>query len=202
MTSAAPEGSFPEGVPSLEVRWILPGQLDTAVAAWFGTSVSRTESREDIYLLRPDLGALSVKVRGGRALEVKVFRGSPGILDLPGRAHGRMQYWQKWSFPYRSLSPHARETDGWIRVRKQRRTIRFSLTGGPIACVGEPAGTGGLLVWKRPVPPDCSAPGSRPPRRWYSPKPCRAAWNSAWLTPCRTPTGFAAARAPRGNASF
>ena len=140
MTGAALEGSILDGVPSLEVRWILPGRLDTALAAWFEASVFLMESREDAYLLRPDLGALSVKVRGGRALEVKAFLGSPGILDLPGRAHGRMQYWQKWSFPYRSPSPHARETDGWIRVRKQRRTIRFSLTGGHIACVGEPAG--------------------------------------------------------------
>jgi hypothetical protein len=139
MTSAAFEGSFLEGVPSLEVRWILPGRLDTAVAAWFETSVSLLESREDAYLLRPDLGTLSVKVRGGRALEVKVFLGSPGILDLPGRARGRMQSWQKWSFPFRPLSPGAGEADGWERVAKHRRTIRFALTGGRIACAGEPA---------------------------------------------------------------
>jgi len=139
MTSAAPEGFLPEGVPSLEVRWILPGQLDTAVAAWFGTSVSLMESREDSYLLRPDLGALSVKVRGDRALEVKVFLGSPGILDLPGRARGRLQYWQKWSFPVRSLGQDVKEAAGWQRVRKQRRTIRFSLTGRRIARAGERA---------------------------------------------------------------
>ena len=146
MTSAALEGSLLESVPSLEVRWILPGRLDTAVAAWFGTSVSPMESREDAYLLRPDLGTLSVKVRGGRALEVKVFLGSPGILDLPGRARGRMQYWQKWSFPFGSLSQDAKEADGWMRVRKQRRTIRFSLTGGHIECAGESADKAGCSV--------------------------------------------------------
>jgi hypothetical protein len=139
MTSAALESSFLDGVPSLEVRWILPGRLDTAVAAWFETSVPLIESREDDYLLHPDLGALSVKVRGGQALEVKAFLGSPGILDLPGRARGRMEYWQKWSFPFRSLSPDAGEADGWGRVGKQRRIIRFSLTGGRIAYTGEPA---------------------------------------------------------------
>ena len=139
MTGAALEGSILDGVPSLEVRWILPGRLDTAVAAWFGTSVSLMESREDSYLLRPDLGALSVKVRGDRALEVKVFLGSPGILDLPGRARGRLQYWQKWSFPVRSLGQDVKEAAGWQRVRKQRRTIRFSLTGRRIARAGEPA---------------------------------------------------------------
>ena len=87
-----------EGVRSLEVRWILPGQLDMAVAGWFGRSGLEMESREDDYLLDPDMGGLSVKVRAGRALEVKAFRGSAGILDFPGRARGLMQYWQKWSF--------------------------------------------------------------------------------------------------------
>jgi hypothetical protein len=138
--SSALEGPLLDGVPSLEVRWILPGRLDTAVAAWSGTSLSALESREDAYLLHPDLGALSVKVRGGRALEVKVFLGSPGILDLPGRARGRLQSWQKWSFPLRAFGQDARETDGWRRVRKQRRIIRFSLAGGRIACAGESAG--------------------------------------------------------------
>ena len=139
MTSAAPEGFLPEGVPSLEVRWILPGQLDTAVAAWFGTSVSLMESREDSYLLRPDLGALSVKVRGDRALEVKVFLGSPGILDLPGRARGRLQYWQKWSFPFRPGGQGGAVPDGWRRVGKQRRTSRFALSTGA-RCAAEVAG--------------------------------------------------------------
>jgi len=139
MTGAALEGSILDGVPSLEVRWILPGRLDTALAAWFEASVFLMESREDAYLLRPDLGALSVKVRGGRALEVKAFLGSPGILDLPGRARGRMQYWQKWSFPLRSHRPDVGEADAWGRVGKQRRIIRFSLAGGRVACAGESA---------------------------------------------------------------
>jgi hypothetical protein len=59
----------------------------------------RVESREDAYLLDPQLPGLSVKVRGGGALEVKVYRGSPGILAVAGRARGRMESWQKWSFP-------------------------------------------------------------------------------------------------------
>jgi hypothetical protein len=51
------------------------------------------------YLLDPPLPELSVKVRRGRALEVKAYRGSPGILEVAGRARGRMESWQKWSFP-------------------------------------------------------------------------------------------------------
>jgi hypothetical protein len=132
MTSAVPRSPLGRGVPSLEVRWILPGRLDARVVARFAASGACTESREDAYLLRPDLGALSVKVRGGRALEVKMFLGGPGILDLQGRARGRMQSWQKWSFPIRSLSQDASEAEGWRRVRKQRRITRFAFAGGRI----------------------------------------------------------------------
>lgn len=119
-----------DGVLSLEVRWILAGRLAPAVAAWFSASVPQLESREDSYLLSPDLGALSVKIRAGRALEVKTFLGSPGILDLAGRARGRMQYWRKWSFPVSSLSQDSdRQAGCWARVCKQRRIIRFALSG-------------------------------------------------------------------------
>jgi hypothetical protein len=47
---------------------------------------------------------LSVKIRAGTALEVKVYRGSPGILDIASRARGRIESWQKWSFPCKPLS--------------------------------------------------------------------------------------------------
>jgi hypothetical protein len=133
MTSAVPEGAFIEGLPSLEVRWIFPGQLDTAVAGWFPGSQPEVESREDAYLLDPGMGGLSVKVRAGRALEVKTFLGSPGILDLPGRARGRMQYWRKWSFPFSPLSLGNIDPGGWRRVSKQRRVIWFSPSGEQIA---------------------------------------------------------------------
>ena len=95
MTAAPPESLVAEAVGSLEVRWIFPGQLETAVAGWFGRFPARTESRQDIYLLDPQLRGLSVKVRGGGALEVKAYRGSPGILEVAGRARGRLESWQK-----------------------------------------------------------------------------------------------------------
>ena len=63
------------------------------MARWFERFPAETQSREDTYLLDPPLRGLSVKVRGGAALEVKVYRGSPGILDLPGRARGCMESW-------------------------------------------------------------------------------------------------------------
>lgn len=120
------------GLFTLELRWMLPGQLHRAVADWFAAVLPEMEAREDAYLLDPDLGGLSVKVRAGAALEVKVFRGSPGIFEIPGRARGQMQYWQKWSFPFNLLSRSSGDSDTWIRVHKRRRIMRLSLTGGRI----------------------------------------------------------------------
>jgi hypothetical protein len=66
----ASQNPVTESVRSLEVRWIFPGQLKTAVARWFSRFPATTESREDTYPLDPHLPALSVKVGGGRALDV------------------------------------------------------------------------------------------------------------------------------------
>ena len=84
---------------------------------------------------------LSVKVRGGGALEVKVYRGSPGILEVAGRARGRLEAWQKWSFPFSPLRPDSGDPAGWRPVRKRRRITRFSLASGPI--VAPAPGPGG-----------------------------------------------------------
>jgi hypothetical protein len=107
MTAGPSQSPVSEAVHSLEVRWIFPGQLEAAVAGWFARFPARTESREDTYLLDPQLPGLSVKVRGGEALEIKAYRGSPGILEVAGRARGRTEAWQKWSFPVGPLSPTA-----------------------------------------------------------------------------------------------
>jgi hypothetical protein len=51
------------------------------VAAWHRVVravPAGVESREDTYLLDPQLRGLSVRVRRGGALEVKAYRGSPG----------------------------------------------------------------------------------------------------------------------------
>jgi len=132
MTAEPPPSLVTEGVRSLEVRWIFPGQLEVAVAGWFGRFPARVESREDTYLLDPQLPGLSVKVRGGGALEVKAYRGSPGILEVAGRARGHMEAWHKWSYPFSAPSPGSRDPAGWQPVRKRRRISRFSLASGPI----------------------------------------------------------------------
>jgi hypothetical protein len=130
MPGEPPDSRATEGVRSLEVRWIFPGQLETAVAGWFGRFPAGVESREDTYLLNPQLRGLSVKVRAGGALEVKVYGGSPGIMAVTSRARGRMQWWQKWSFPVTLLSQDRDDPAGWRPVRKRRRISRFSLASG------------------------------------------------------------------------
>jgi hypothetical protein len=126
------ESLLTEGAHSLEVRWIFPGPMRTAVAAWFGRFPAEMESREDNYLLDPTWRGPSVKVRGGCALEVKLYRGSPGILDVAGRARGRMESWQKWSFPSGPLSHDYGDLDCWRLVGKRRRISRFALASGRI----------------------------------------------------------------------
>lgn len=140
MTTALPESPVIDGLRSLEVRWILPGPLEPAVAGWFGRFPAEIAARQDAYLLNPELRGLSVKVRAGTALEVKVYRGSPGILEVAGLAHGRLESWQKWSFPVAMLSQDDRCLPGWTVIRKSRRITRFWLANGRIeAAVPRPA---------------------------------------------------------------
>jgi hypothetical protein len=114
------------------VRWILPGQLDAAIAGWFRRFPAWTESREDAYLIDPVLRGLSVKLRAGRELEVKLCHGCPGILDAAGRARGRLESWRKWSFPFEPLGPYDAESSAWSVVHKRRRISQFRLASGRI----------------------------------------------------------------------
>jgi hypothetical protein len=132
MTVAQPESLDTEGVRSLEVRWIFPGRLAAAVAGWFGRFPAQTTALEDAYLVDPYLPGLSVKISGGRGLEIKAYHGSPGLLEVAGRAHGRLESWQKWSFPSDPASRQGSgDPAGWRTVRKRRRVSRFPLAAGP-----------------------------------------------------------------------
>jgi hypothetical protein len=117
MAAEPPQSPVTEAVPGLKVCWIFPGQLEAAAAGWFGRFRAQKESREDTYLLDPPLAELSVKVRGGGALEVKAYRGSPGILEAAGRP-------------------------GWTPVAKRRRISQFSGADrqivAPAAGLGQP----------------------------------------------------------------
>jgi hypothetical protein len=130
VTAWQPGSPAVECVPSLEVRWIFPGQLRGAVKRWFGRFPAAMESRQDTYLLDLSARGPSVKVRGGELFEVKVYRGSPGILDVAGRARGHLECWQKWSFPCDPPGRGVGEPAGWRLVRKTRRVSRFFLASG------------------------------------------------------------------------
>lgn len=138
----APPGEVAAGkrVRSLEVRWFFPGRLTAAVAGWFGRFPSRTESREDIYLVEPPLPGVSVKFRGGGPAEVKVYRGSPGILEVAGCARGHMEAWQKWPLPLRPPSRDSDQAASWRPVRKRRRISRFSLADGRVVARAQQRG--------------------------------------------------------------
>jgi hypothetical protein len=62
---------------------------------------------------------------------------------VAGRARGRLQSWQKWSFPFSPLRQDSGDPAGWRTVRKKRRISRFSGASGPI--VARPPGLGGEL---------------------------------------------------------
>lgn len=127
-----PGNSVIGGLSTVEVRWILPGQLDAAIAEWFMRFPGWTESREDAYLTHPVLRGLSVKIRAGRELEVKLCHGCPGILDAAGRARGRLESWRKWSFPFGPLGPFDAGPSAWSVVHKRRRISQFRLASGRI----------------------------------------------------------------------
>lgn len=127
-----PGNSVIGGLSTVEVRWILPGQLDAAVAGWFRRFPGWTESREDAYLIRPVLRGLSVKLRAGRELQVKLCHGCPGNLYAAGRARGRLESWRKWSFPFGPLGPYDAGPPAWSVVHKRRRISQFRLASGRI----------------------------------------------------------------------
>ena len=212
MTAAPPDDLGRQGVRSLEVRWIFPGQLAGAVTGWFVRFLAETTELEDAYLLHPHLPGLSVKVRGRRALEVKAYRGSPGLLEVAGRARGRVESWQKWGFPHGPPSPGSGYQAGWRPVRKRRRISWFSQATG----VGVPrrarshgvrwnsprsmcmASRGGPWALRPPAPPMRCTANSTPPPRSYSPRLSRMAWNWGWVTPGPTHSGCADSPVP-GN---
>jgi hypothetical protein len=98
---------------------------------WFGRFSVRIERRDDIYLVRPQLRDLSLKIRGGASLEVKVRQRDAGTLHLPGRAMGDMAHWQKWSFPLASQSHIVPASAEWTRVGKTRRISTAAVSAVP-----------------------------------------------------------------------
>lgn len=132
-----------EPVDSLEVRWILPGTVGSAVREWFERFPAGRETREDTYLVFPSSYGLSLKLRAGKTLDVKCYLGSPGLLGLPVRGMGRLESWRKWAFADDLLRPVSKPTSTWVTVCKSRRSIWFPLPSRqPAVPEQSPVGTG------------------------------------------------------------
>jgi hypothetical protein len=71
---------------------------------------------------------------------VKAYGGSPGLFEVAERARGRLESWQKWSFPhgppgYGSGNPAGYGSGnpaGWQPVHKKRSISWFSQTGARV----------------------------------------------------------------------
>ena len=57
-------------------------------------------------------------------------------VRIAGRARGRMESWQKWSFPVNPPGQDGGDLPGWRPVRKRRRICRFSQASRPVASHG------------------------------------------------------------------
>jgi hypothetical protein len=128
--STSSDDAVPVETSALEVRWILPGQVADSTMRWFRRLPVTTETREDTYLLTPWLDGLSVKIRAHAEFDVKAYLGSLGVLEVPGHAAGRLEAWQKWSFPLGVASERADDVRTWKRVRKVRSISWFAMPGG------------------------------------------------------------------------
>ena len=145
---ALPEGAgfrlpldgSPTRLETIEVRWFRRGRLPESMLAWFGAQAADVEVREDVYLVADQLPNLSVKIRGGEELDVKVFRGSLGDERVPGRARGWIDCWEKWTFPFSSAVPQRSSRPGWTVVVKARRLRSFVLVDGLAVPAGRGAG--------------------------------------------------------------
>jgi hypothetical protein len=132
----AMSGPAVSGPPRLEVRWIRPGALDDRMVDWFARFPISTESRVDNYLCDPDIDGLSVKVRGGRTLEVKARLRRRGELVVPGRARGFLESWQRWSFHAAPATWADVDSPAWISVSKVRR-VSYVHANGDLSPRGE-----------------------------------------------------------------
>jgi hypothetical protein len=115
--------------PTLEVRWIRPGALTGSMIDWFGSG-GDVEQREDVYLIGERIRGMSVKIRGGAQLELKVAGGTRGVLEVKGRVAGHMESWQKWSFPLPSGLAGDIGSPEWVTIGKVRHIRWFSYVDG------------------------------------------------------------------------
>jgi hypothetical protein len=120
------------GSTTLEVRWIFRGRVPDTMLAWLGPFDDEVEEREDRYLVEPASSDLGVKIKGVVQLDLKVFRGSPGELVLPGGGLGRLELWEKWTFPLDGSALPPEEASAWLTLGKVRHRRSFRAAGGGV----------------------------------------------------------------------
>jgi hypothetical protein len=134
--------------PTAEVRWFYRGSFPGGVLTWFTAGSPEPEEqppRVDWYLQIANADALGIKLREGR-IELKQRLHQYGIVRLAADVDGRIEGWRKWSFPLAETQEFPEyanlEAQHWIRVRKERRLKKFSITAGGQV---EPVPVGSLL---------------------------------------------------------
>lgn len=117
------------GSVTLEVRWIHRGVIPDAMATWLGPFHDEIEEREDRYLVEPSVPELGVKIKGGIQLDLKALRGSPGELLMPAGIRGRLERWEKWTFPLREGAIPPADAAAWLALEKVRHRRSFRVLG-------------------------------------------------------------------------
>jgi hypothetical protein len=121
----------------------LPGPLPAAVIAWFDALPGEAgdESRTDQYCRLPEPAALGIKVRAGAKVEIKLRTQELGMRGFRERARGRVEHWEKWSFPLDPAQSDAEDLSqpagAWISVEKTRRSRPFHVTADGACAPGE-----------------------------------------------------------------
>jgi hypothetical protein len=113
---------------TLEVRWIRRGMTPETMLQWLGPFTDGVEEREDRYFVDPTADNLSIKIKDGMHLDLKALRTVGDRLALPG-VRGRVELWEKWTFPLHAGSLPSVESARWLPVHKVRRRRSFRLEG-------------------------------------------------------------------------
>ncbi len=99
------------------------------MGGWLGPFHDEIEEREDRYLIEPSVPELGVKIKGGLQLDLKTLRGSPGELALPTGIRGRLERWEKWTFPLRDAAVPPADAAAWLALEKVRHRRSFRVLG-------------------------------------------------------------------------
>jgi hypothetical protein len=76
---------------------------------------------------------LGVRRRDAVQLDLKAFRGSLEVLKVSDAARGRLELWEKWSFPLQASFLPPADATGWLALEKTRRRRSFDVRDNELA---------------------------------------------------------------------